>query len=38
MADDKSHLWPRFKQEIQKLDELRSENFWQTFPELANLK
>jgi radical SAM protein with 4Fe4S-binding SPASM domain len=38
MADDKSHLWPRFKQEIQKLDELRSENFWQTFPELASLK
>lgn len=38
MADDKSHLWPRFKQEIEKLDNLRQENFWETFPELKSLK
>jgi hypothetical protein len=27
-----------FKQDIQKLDDLRNENFWETFPELASLK
>ena len=38
MADDKSSVLPRFIQEIEKLDNLRSENFWQTFPELASIK
>jgi len=38
MADDKSHHWSKFKQEIESLDNLRGENFWATFPELASLK
>lgn len=34
---DASHLLPRFKKEIQKLDQIRNENFWKTFPELNEL-
>lgn len=38
MAEDKSSVLPRFIQEVEKLDNLRSENFWQTFPELESIK
>lgn len=38
MAQDSSNLFPRFKEEIRKLDQIRNENFWDTFPELAVLK
>lgn len=38
MAEDKSQVLPRFIQEVEKLDILRSENFWQTFPELTSIK
>lgn len=38
MADDKSSVLPRFIQEVEKLDNLRSEDFWQTFPELASIR
>lgn len=37
-AQDKSNLWPQFKAEIAKLDTVRNEDFWATFPELAGLK
>jgi len=30
--------WGRFVDEINKLDHLRSENFWETFPEFKELK
>lgn len=36
-AQDNSKEWPRFVEEIKKLDDLRGENFWETFPELAVL-
>lgn len=36
-ANDASHLLPRFKEEISKLDQVRNENFWITFPELKEL-
>jgi hypothetical protein len=36
-ANDRSDLWPQFVQEIDKLDQLRGEDFWATFPELAVL-
>jgi radical SAM protein with 4Fe4S-binding SPASM domain len=36
-ANDRSDLWPRFVQEIKTLDDLRSENFWSTFPEFSAL-
>lgn len=35
---DQSHLWPRFVEECTKLDTVRKEDFWATFPELASLK
>jgi hypothetical protein len=38
MAQDASDSLPRFKKEIAKLDQIRNENFWQTFPELLILK
>jgi len=38
MAEDKSSVLPRFIQEVEKLDNLRSENFWETFLELAPIK
>ena len=31
-------LWPRFLEEIGKLDRIRDENFWTIFPELLPLK
>jgi hypothetical protein len=34
IAQDASHLMPKFKEEINKLDDIRNENFWNTFPEL----
>ena len=37
-AQDASHLMPRFREEINKLDSIRHENFWNTFPELITLK
>jgi hypothetical protein len=36
-ANDRNDLWPRFVQEIALLDDLRGEDFWATFPELAIL-
>jgi hypothetical protein len=35
---DQSHLWPRFVEECAKLDTVRGEDFWTTFPELASLQ
>jgi radical SAM protein with 4Fe4S-binding SPASM domain len=35
---DASHLWPRFVEECAKLDGIRGEDFWITFPEFAELK
>jgi sulfatase maturation enzyme AslB (radical SAM superfamily) len=36
-ATDASHLMPRFREEIEKLDTIRNENFWKVFPELNEL-
>jgi hypothetical protein len=36
-AQDASHLLPRFREEIKKLDTIRNENFWKTFPELHEI-
>ena len=36
-AQDASHLLPRFRDEIKKLDDIRDENFWKVFPELNDL-
>jgi organic radical activating enzyme len=33
-ANDASHLLPRFNEEIEKLDRVRNENFYEVFPEL----
>jgi sulfatase maturation enzyme AslB (radical SAM superfamily) len=30
--------WGKFIEEINRLDQVRNENFWKTFPELAELK
>jgi organic radical activating enzyme len=37
-GNDGSQHWLRFRQECTKLDELRGEDFWATFPELQRLK
>jgi hypothetical protein len=37
-AADANHIWPRFVEECAKLDTLRGEDFWTTFPEFAKLK
>ena len=37
-SSDQSHLWTRFVEEVAKLDQIRKENFWETFPELKQLK
>jgi organic radical activating enzyme len=37
-ANDASNLLPRFREEIAKLDQIRNEDFWQTFPELSALR
>ena len=36
-AADRSFDWPKFKQEIYILDQLRKENFWDIFPEIKEL-
>jgi radical SAM protein with 4Fe4S-binding SPASM domain len=36
-AEDASHLLPRFRDEIKKLDLLRKENFWKVFSELNDI-
>ena len=36
-SNDASDQWPRFVEEINKLDKLRNENFWKTFPEFQTL-
>ena len=38
MGTDRSDQLPRFREEIAKLDAIRNENFWATFPELLTLK
>lgn len=38
MAQDNSAMWPRFAEEIDKLDQLRGENFWQLTPEYDTLR
>jgi radical SAM protein with 4Fe4S-binding SPASM domain len=35
---DASEQWPRFVEETAKLDGVRGENFWATFPEFASLR
>ena len=37
-ANDRNDLWPRFVEEIDKLDKLRNEDFWATFPEYDRLR
>jgi radical SAM protein with 4Fe4S-binding SPASM domain len=37
-AKDASDKLPKFREEISKLDQVRNENFWDTFPELIVLK
>ena len=37
-AKDNSHEWNKFKIEVYKLDKLRNENFWETFPEFNALR
>ena len=36
-ANDASHILPKFKEEVMKLDNIRNENFWNIFPELMIL-
>jgi hypothetical protein len=38
LSKDESHQWPRFVEEIAKLDLVRSEDFWATFPEYTKLR
>jgi radical SAM protein with 4Fe4S-binding SPASM domain len=38
MSNDGTQHWDKFKQEINLIDNLRGENFWNTFPELSELK
>ena len=37
-ANDASSQWPRFMEECAKLDAVRDEDFWATFPEFNKLK
>lgn len=37
-ANVRCDLLPKFREEIKKLDDIRNENFWNTFPELLQLK
>ena len=37
-AQDASDSFPAFRKEIAKLDQIRNEDFWNTFPELSLLK
>ena len=36
-AQDNYSLWPEFENQIAKLDTIRNENFWATFPEYKEL-
>lgn len=36
-GNDASSQWPRFVEECAKLDTVRNENFWETFPEFKSL-
>lgn len=38
LAQDNSAQWPRFVEEIDKLDRLRNENFWSLTPEYETLR
>ncbi len=37
MSEDHSHLLPKFFKYTERLDKVRGNSFWQTFPELAAL-
>jgi organic radical activating enzyme len=37
-ANNQSKLLDRFREEVKKLDDVRNENFWNTFPELITIK
>jgi radical SAM protein with 4Fe4S-binding SPASM domain len=37
-SQDQHHLWPRFVEECAKLDGIRGEDFWTTFPELKDIR
>ena len=37
-ANDAYSHWPRFVEECTKLDSVRNEDFWATFPEFDKLK
>jgi radical SAM protein with 4Fe4S-binding SPASM domain len=37
-ANNASHMLPKFREEIAKLDQVRGEDFWSVFPELAQLR
>ena len=37
-ANSATEHWPRFVEEINKLDAVRDENFWTTFPEFKDLQ
>jgi hypothetical protein len=37
-ANTNDKEWNHFKTEIYKLDKLRNENFWETFPEFKDIK
>jgi len=37
-AQDNSQYWPRFVEETAKLDGVRGEDFWSTFPEFGELQ
>ena len=37
-GNDASEKWPSFIEETKKLDTIRNENFWATFPEFAELR
>lgn len=37
-ANDASEHWNRFVEETEKLDRVRKENFWDTFPEFESLR
>jgi len=36
-AQDNYKQWPEFEEQIAKLDGIRNENFWTTFPEYKDL-
>ena len=37
-GNNANHLWPRFVEECTKLDRIRNEDFWSTFPEFKELQ